>query len=90
MAQNTLKMTFSFGGCSFCRTSPKKLALNPETKILNVMMTFEEDLRVNLAIDECVWPNPRLGSDQDYGASSALCHPYRGNDTWPAFDVEVA
>ena len=54
MTQEPVKKTFSFGGCSFCNTSPKRLALNPDTKILNVMMTFEEALKLNLAIDECV------------------------------------
>jgi hypothetical protein len=54
MTQEPAKKTFSFGGCSFWNTSPKRLALNVETKILNVMMTFEEALKLNLAIDECV------------------------------------
>lgn len=54
MSQGPTMKTFSFGGGSFCNTSPKRVALNPETKILNVMMTFEEALKLNLAIDECI------------------------------------
>ncbi len=54
MAQEPMMKTFSFGGGSFCNTSPKRQALTPETKILNVMMTFEEALKLNLAIDECI------------------------------------
>jgi hypothetical protein len=54
MAPEPTMKTFSFGGCSFSNTSPKRTALSPETKILNVMLTFEEALKLNLAIDECV------------------------------------
>jgi len=54
MSQGPTMKTFSFGGGSFCNTSPKRVALTPETKILNVMMTFEEALKLNLAIDECI------------------------------------
>ena len=54
MAQEPTRKTFSFGGCSFSNISPKRVALNSETKILNIMMTFEESLKLNLAIDECI------------------------------------
>jgi len=54
MAKEPTKKTFSFGGCTFCNTSPKRVNLNSDTKILNVMMTFEEALKLNLAIDECI------------------------------------
>ena len=54
MSQGPTMKTFSFGGGSFCNTSPQRVALTPETKILNVMMTFEEALKLNLAIDECI------------------------------------
>jgi hypothetical protein len=46
--------TFSFGVCSFVRTSPEKSSLNGSTKILNVQIPFEEGLKLNLAIDECL------------------------------------
>jgi hypothetical protein len=46
--------TFSFGACSFNRTSPKREQITPKTKIVNVLITFEEALKLSLAIDECV------------------------------------
>lgn len=49
----TLK-TFSFGGCDFSKTSPRRDALSPQTAVLNVTLSFEDALRLNLAIDECV------------------------------------
>lgn len=46
--------TFSFGGCDFARTSPKREALSPTTSVLNVTLTFEDALKLSLAINECV------------------------------------
>jgi len=46
--------TFSFGGCDFGRTSPSVEALSPNTQVLNVEITFEEALKLHLAIGECV------------------------------------
>jgi len=45
---------FTFGTCAFSHTSPKRATISPETKILNVLIPFEEALKLNLAIDECV------------------------------------
>lgn len=45
---------FSFGTCSFSRTSPKIEALRASTQILNVVVSLEEALKLSLAIDECV------------------------------------
>ena len=49
----TLKK-FSFGGCDFSRTSPRREALSANTAVLNVILSFEDALKLNLAIDECV------------------------------------
>lgn len=46
--------TFSFGGCNIAGTSPELSGLSPQTKMLNVFMSFEDALKLNLAIDECV------------------------------------
>ncbi len=46
--------TFSFGGCEFGKTSPKLQSLAPDTKMLNIAVSFEDALRLNLAIAECV------------------------------------
>lgn len=45
---------FSFGGCEFSKTSPRREALSPQTAVLNVTLSFEDALKLNLAIDECV------------------------------------
>ena len=48
------KKTFSFGGCDYAKTSPKLEALSPATPMLNVTLSFEDALKLSLAIDECV------------------------------------
>lgn len=45
---------FSFGICNFGRTQPNLNTLSPDTQILNIEIAFEEALKLNLAIDECV------------------------------------
>jgi hypothetical protein len=52
-AAPTLK-SFSFGGCDFRRTSPTLNALSPDTKVLNIEISFEEALKIHLAIGECI------------------------------------
>jgi hypothetical protein len=42
----------SFGGCTFAVMSPK--ALNGDTNTVSVVLSFEEALKLNLAIDEAV------------------------------------
>jgi hypothetical protein len=46
------KKQFTYGTCAFVRTSPTQLA--PGTKVLNVIVPFEEALKLNLAVHECV------------------------------------
>ena len=41
----------SFGICNINRTSPQRQDLSGNTKILNVEITFEEALKLNLAIN---------------------------------------
>lgn len=43
---------YTFGTCSFAKMSPSRLT--SETKGVNVFLTFDEALKLNLAIDECV------------------------------------
>lgn len=43
-----------FGGCKMVGTSPEKKDLKPETKVLNLEITFEEALKLHLAIGECL------------------------------------
>lgn len=44
----------TFGACSYSKTSPPVGSLSPSTKILNLAISFEEALKLNVAIDECV------------------------------------
>jgi hypothetical protein len=46
--------TFSFGGCDFNRTSPGLDALTPNTAMLNVEISFEDALKLHLAMGECI------------------------------------
>jgi hypothetical protein len=45
---------FSFGICNFGRTLSNLNTLSPNTQILNIEIAFEEALKLNLAINECV------------------------------------
>ena len=54
MAKQPAIKKFAFGTCAFTQISPKRETLSGDTKILNVQLTFEEALKLNLAIDECV------------------------------------
>jgi hypothetical protein len=46
--------TFSFGGCSVSYIGPEVSKLSPQTRMLNLTVSFEEALKLNLAIQECV------------------------------------
>lgn len=46
--------TFSFGSCEFVKTSPSTNKLSPALKKLNIVIPFEEALKLNLAMDECI------------------------------------
>ncbi len=48
------KKSFSFGTCTVNRTSPDKESLTADTKILNVVISFEDGLKLSMAIDECL------------------------------------
>jgi hypothetical protein len=43
---------FAFGTCAFAKTNPKPL--KADTLVINVIIPFEEALKLNLAIDEGV------------------------------------
>ncbi len=46
--------TFSFGACEVSGYSPKKDDWGKDTKVINIKIAFEEALKLNLALDECV------------------------------------
>ena len=63
---------FSFGTCPFSRTSPARAAIGPATRILNVYLSFEEALKLNLAIDECLRKLNTYNRSTKFGKSSGL------------------
>lgn len=63
---------FSFGTCRFSRTSPARAAIGPATRILNVYLSFEEALKLNLAIDECLRKLNTYNRSTKFGKSSGL------------------
>jgi hypothetical protein len=48
------KIKEHFGGCSYAYTAPKRSTLSPQKKFLNIYIPFEEALKLNIAIDECI------------------------------------
>jgi hypothetical protein len=60
----------SFGACSFAKTSPTALAA--DTRAINLVVTFEEALKLNLAIDECVRTLGRYNRAKSRGKNAAL------------------
>ena len=45
---------FTFGTCTFDKTSPQLSTLSSDTKVLNVYLSFEDALKLSLAVSECV------------------------------------
>jgi len=45
---------FTFGTCKLTRVHPRRETLSPQTKVLNVIIPFEEALKLNIALDEAV------------------------------------
>jgi hypothetical protein len=62
--------TDTFGTCSYEKTSPA--AVTPTTSILNVILSFEEALKLNMAIDECVRALGRYNRAHQMGKRAAL------------------
>lgn len=42
------------GSCRFEGTSPRVGSIQPDTRVIAISLTFEEALKLNLAVDECV------------------------------------
>jgi hypothetical protein len=63
---------FSFGGCRFAKTSPELDALSSTTSILNLTLSFEDALKLNLAIDECIRKLNGYNRSKMAGKMSAL------------------
>lgn len=54
MKESTAEKTFAFGTCDYAFVSPDRSELTSKTKILNVVVSFEDALKLNLALDECI------------------------------------
>jgi len=54
MTKDNGEKSFTFGTCEFGHLSPDRAKLSPETQILNIVVPFEEALKLNLGIDECI------------------------------------
>lgn len=63
---------FTFGTCDYSFTSPERGELSPETSVLNVVLSFEDALKLNLAIDECVRKVNRYKKSTKEGKRAAL------------------
>jgi len=66
------RKTFSFGSCNYDRTSPPREKLSLDTKAVNVLVPFEDALKLNLAIDECVRALNRYKRSTTAGKKMAL------------------
>lgn len=60
----------SFGACSFAKTSP--IELTADTRCINVVVSFEEALKLGLAVDECVRQLGRYNRSKTEGKRTAL------------------
>lgn len=50
--KNIDEKTGSFGACGFQKSSPTELS--SDTKALNFVLMFEDALKLNVAVDECI------------------------------------
>ena len=56
--------TFTFGGCTVSKTSPAREKLTGSTKALNLVVSFEEALKLNLALQDAVSDINRLNCNR--------------------------
>jgi len=63
---------FTFGTCEYSYTSPERSQISPSTSVLNVVIPFEDALKLNLAIDECVRKLNRCTKSTTEGKRAAL------------------
>ena len=62
----------TFGTCAYGKTSPDQATLSSETKILNMFLSFEDALKMNLAIDECIRRLNKYSKSTAEGKRAAL------------------
>lgn len=54
MAKTPPRTKDSFGGCTFDHASPDQAKLTSGTKVINLVLSFEEALKLNLAVQEAL------------------------------------
>jgi hypothetical protein len=69
---NENQKEFTFGTCEYSYTSPERSQISPTTSVLNVVIPFEDALKLNLAIDECVRKLNRYKKSTTEGKRAAL------------------
>lgn len=62
----------TFGTCAYDRTQPARDTLTNATKILNIHLSFEEALKLGLAIDECLRQVNRYNKAKNVGKQAGL------------------
>lgn len=45
---------YTYGTCKYERTSPPKEKISGNTGVVNIVISFEEALKLNVAVDECI------------------------------------
>jgi hypothetical protein len=64
--------TFSYGSCEFIKISPPQGRFSAAVKKLNITIPFEEALKLNLAIDECIRKLNRYKRSTTKGKKAAV------------------
>ncbi|MEK6563667.1 MAG: hypothetical protein AABZ65_01405 [Candidatus Omnitrophota bacterium] len=67
-----MEKTFSFGACEISEYSPEKSKVSGDTKVLNLKIKFEEALKLNLALDECIRKLNKYKMSSTEGKRSAV------------------
>lgn len=62
----------TFGTCDYKKTSPDQSTLSNKTKILNIIFSFDDALKLNLAIDECIRSLNKYKRSTKQGKRTAL------------------
>lgn len=70
MTDNTTLKTSQFGACRFDSISPK--TLEETVKAINLTLSFDEALKLSLAVDECVRHLNRYNRARSVGKNAAL------------------
>jgi hypothetical protein len=64
--------TDTYGTCAYAKTTPRQNTLSSATRIFNIFLPFEEALKLNLAIDECIRELNRYKRSTTAGKRAAL------------------